>query len=138
MSSADAAPRAGAARFIGHAKLALLGLLGLLVGGAGLLVHAGWFPGGLLLSLAALVGLCVAGTRVLGTRAGAWAPGGGWALVALPLTLWTKPEGDFLATDLNAAMFLYGGVIVVVICATMLTSTSSRFDSPKDHARRPQ
>lgn len=138
MSSADTTPRSGAARYFGYAKLALLAFGGLLVGAAGMLVHAGWFPGGLLLALAALGGLAVAGTRLVGTRAGALVPGGCWALVVMPLTVWTRPEGDFLATDLNATMFLYGGVIIVVICATMLSSTSSRIDSPKDRARQPQ
>lgn len=123
---------------LGYLKLGALGVLGLLVGAAGVVVHAGWFPGGLLLSLAALVGLCVAGTRVTGARSGAWAPGGGWALVVLPLTFWTTSEGDFLVTDVKATMLLYGGLIVIVICATMLTPTSARFGSPQDHTRSPQ
>lgn len=132
------ARRTNASPLLGYVKLAVLGVLGLLVGMAGVVVHAGWFPGGLLLSIAALAGLCVAGTRVAGTRSGAWAPGGGWVLVVLPLTFWTTPEGDFLVTDVKATMFLYGGLIVTVICATMLTPTSARFGSPQDHARSPQ
>ena len=138
MSSAVTTSPTGRERYLRYVGLVLFGLLGVLVGAAGLLVHAGWFPGGLLLALAALAGACVAGVRVLGGRAGALAPGGGWALVVLPMTFWTTAEGDFLATDLSAALFLYGGVFVLVICATMLRSTRSRFGRTEDRVQRPQ
>lgn len=138
MSSSVTEPLSARERGVRYVGLALFILLGVVVGGAGLLVHGGWFPGGVLLALAALAGSCVAGRRVLGGRSGAFAPAVGWALVVMPLTFWTTPEGDFLSTDVMAALFLYGGVFVVVICATMLGSTRSGIGGREDQARRPQ
>ncbi len=46
-------------------------VLGALVGVAGALVQPGWFPGGLLLALAAEAGLCVGAGRAVGRRGGA-------------------------------------------------------------------
>ncbi|MBB1242912.1 hypothetical protein GL263_04930 [Streptomyces durbertensis] len=121
-----------------RARLLGLFLLGALVGFAGLVTHAGWFPGGLLLALAGLGGLAYGALVLTGDRSGPWAAGAGWALTVLPFTFWVRPEGDFLVTDLSAALFLYGGVLLVVMCATVLRPPRSRFDGPGDRAGRPQ
>ncbi|WP_030038340.1 DUF6113 family protein, partial [Streptomyces resistomycificus] len=42
-------------------------VLGALVGVAGSLVQSAWFPGGLLLALAAEAGLCLGGARAAGS-----------------------------------------------------------------------
>ncbi|MFD5715096.1 DUF6113 family protein, partial [Streptomyces pharetrae] len=56
-------------------------LLGALVGGAGALVQAAWFPGGLLLALTGAAGLFLGGARATGGRGGGPPPppGGGLA-----------------------------------------------------------
>ncbi|WP_217241094.1 DUF6113 family protein [Streptomyces sp. AC555_RSS877] len=100
---------------------ALLGLfvLGALVGVAGALLQPAWFPGGLLLALAAEAGLCLGGARATGSRAGAVAPAGGWMLAVILLTA-SRPEGDFVfAAGSGSYLFLLGGMAVAVICATL-------------------
>ncbi|MFJ7770838.1 DUF6113 family protein [Streptomyces sp. NPDC097107] len=94
-------------------------VLGALVGVAGALVQPGWFPGGLLLALAAEAGLCVGAGRAVGRRGGAVAPAAGWALAVVLLTT-SRPEGDFLfAAGSGSYLFLLGGIAVAVMCATL-------------------
>ncbi|MFB6816676.1 DUF6113 family protein [Streptomyces sp. NPDC056347] len=104
------------ARIGGYAGLAVLGAL---VGIAGTLVQAAWFPGGLLLALLAAAGLFHGGRLVLGTQLGALAPAGGW-LISIVVLLGGRPEGDYVFGDeLGLTLFLLGGMAVAVICATM-------------------
>ncbi|MFE0801146.1 DUF6113 family protein [Streptomyces sp. NPDC058812] len=106
---------------LGRAALYLgLFVLGALVGVAGALVQPGWFPGGLLLALAAEAGLCVGAGRAVGRRGGAVAPAAGWALAVVLLTT-SRPEGDFLfAAGSGSYLFLLGGIAVAVMCATLV------------------
>ncbi|MEU4655395.1 DUF6113 family protein [Streptomyces sp. NPDC023723] len=98
--------------------LALL-VLGALTGAAGALVQPAWFPGGLLLALAAEAGLCVGAARAVGARGAAVAPALGWAVAVILLTA-SRPEGDFLfAAGSGSYLFLLGGIAVAVICATL-------------------
>ncbi|MHC3473818.1 DUF6113 family protein [Streptomyces sp. 7R007] len=104
----------------GRAALYLgLFLLGAVVGAAGALVQAGWFPGGLLLALAGEAGLVLGGARGTGSRAGAIAPAAGWMIAVVFLTA-SRPEGDFLfGAGGGSYLFLLGGMAVAVICATL-------------------
>ena len=100
---------------------AYLGLfvLGALVGLAGALVQAGWFPGGLLLALAGEAGLCLGAARATGSRGGAVAAAAGWMLAVILLTA-SRPEGDFMfAAGAGSYLFLLGGMAVAVMCATL-------------------
>ncbi|MGP2442048.1 DUF6113 family protein [Streptomyces sp. JW3] len=105
---------------LGRAALYLgLLVLGALTGAAGALVQPGWFPGGLLLALAAEAGLCVGAARAVGARGAAVAPAVGWAVAVILLTA-SRPEGDFLfAAGSGSYLFLLGGIAVAVICATL-------------------
>ncbi|MBD0843321.1 MULTISPECIES: DUF6113 family protein [unclassified Streptomyces] len=99
----------------------LLGLfvLGAVVGAAGSLVQAAWFPGGLLLALAGEAGLCLGGALALRSRAGSVAPAGGWLLAVILLTA-SRPEGDFVfASGGGSYVFLLGGMAAAVMCATL-------------------
>ncbi|MGW0709092.1 DUF6113 family protein [Streptomyces sp. NPDC002643] len=99
----------------------LLGLfvLGAVVGLAGGLVQAAWFPGGLLLALLGAAGLFLGGARATGSRSGAVAPAAGWMISVILLTA-TRPEGDFLfAAGVGSYLFLLGGMAVAVMCATL-------------------
>ncbi|GGV75268.1 MULTISPECIES: DUF6113 family protein [Streptomyces] len=99
---------------------AYLGLfvLGAVVGAAGALVQAAWFPGGLLLALAGAAGLFLGGTQALRSRGGAVAGAAGWLIAVLLLTA-SRPEGDFLfAAGAGSYLFLLGGMAVAVVCAT--------------------
>jgi hypothetical protein len=96
-----------------------LAVLGALVGIAGVLVQAAWFPAGLLLALAACAGLFYGGLRVCRTQLGALAPAAGW-LISVVVLLGGRPEGDYVFGDeLGLTLFLLGGMAVAVICATM-------------------
>jgi len=53
-------------------------VLGAVVGAAGALVQAAWFPGGLLLALVGAAGAFVGGARATEGRGGAVAPAAGW------------------------------------------------------------
>ncbi|MFD9488922.1 DUF6113 family protein [Streptomyces sp. NPDC059991] len=102
------------------AAFAALFVLGTLTGAAGALVQAAWFPGGLLLSLAAAAGLFWAGTALTGSRAGVGASAAGWLVAVLFLTT-TRPEGDFVfGAGLGSYVFLLGGMVAAVICATVV------------------
>ncbi|MFD3341002.1 DUF6113 family protein [Streptomyces anthocyanicus] len=94
-------------------------VLGAVLGVAGALLQPAWFPGGLLLALAAEAGLCAGAGRAAGRRGGAVAPALGWALAVVLLTT-SRPEGDFLfAAGAGSYLFLLGGIAVAVICATL-------------------
>lgn len=94
-------------------------VLGAVVGAAGALVQAAWFPGGLLLALGGAAGLFLGGARAVGSRAGAVAPAVGW-MVAVVLLTASRPEGDFLfAAGVGSYLFLLGGMAVAVMCATL-------------------
>ncbi|RPK44030.1 DUF6113 family protein [Streptomyces sp. NBC_01260] len=110
---------------------ALLGLavLGAVVGIAGTLVQSAWFPGGLLLSLLASAGLFHGGRVLMGTQPGALAPAAGW-LISVIVLLGGRPEGDYVFGDeLGLALFMLGGMVVAVICATMSRSPQPGADS---------
>ncbi|MFF4351740.1 DUF6113 family protein [Streptomyces sp. NPDC001530] len=105
----------------GGRMAAYLGLfvLGGVVGAAGALVQAAWFPGGLLLALLGAAGLFLGGARATASRAGAVAPAAGW-MVAVVLLTATRPEGDFLfGAGVVSYLFLLGGMAVAVMCATL-------------------
>ncbi|WP_320774538.1 DUF6113 family protein [Streptomyces sp. CRN 30] len=94
-------------------------VLGALTGVAGALLQPAWFPGGLLLALAAEAGLCVGAGRAFRSRGAAVAPAVGWALAVVLLTT-SRPEGDFLfAAGSGSYLFLLGGIAVAVMCATL-------------------
>ncbi|QTZ93947.1 DUF6113 family protein [Streptomyces auratus] len=97
----------------------LLLVAGVLVAFAGTLVQAAWFPGGLLLALAGVVGLFYGGGRATGTPAGVLVPGAAWLVTVFLLLGDVRPEGDFLfGAGLGSYIFLLGGILVAVICAT--------------------
>lgn len=96
-----------------------LAVLGALVGIAGTLVQAAWFPGGLLLALVAAAGLFRGGRCLYGTQLGALAPAAGW-LVSVVVLLGGRPEGDFVfGEELGLTLFILGGMVLAVMCATM-------------------
>ncbi|THA60801.1 hypothetical protein E6P78_26405 [Streptomyces sp. A0958] len=100
---------------------ALFGLVvaGVLVGIAGALVQSAWFPGGLVLALAAAAGLFYGGRTLTGTQPGAMAPAAGW-LISVIFLLSGRPEGDYVFGDaLGLAFFMLGGMALAVICATL-------------------
>ncbi|MCX4636399.1 hypothetical protein HEP86_26470 [Streptomyces sp. RPA4-5] len=97
----------------------LLLVAGVLVAGAGTLVQAAWFPGGLVLALAGVGGLFYGGGRATGTPAGVLVPGAAWLVTVFLLLSNVRPEGDFLfGAGLGSYIFLLGGIVVAVICAT--------------------
>jgi|GEM_PF-2512796 len=97
----------------------LLLVAGVLVAGAGTLVQAAWFPGGLVLALAGVGGLFYGGGRATGTSAGVLVPGAAWLVTVFLLLSNVRPEGDFLfGAGLGSYIFLLGGIVVAVICAT--------------------
>lgn len=111
-------------RVLGYVGLTLLGAL---AGIAGALVQAGWFPLGLLLALGGSAGLFWAGALLTGTRVGAAAPAGGWSVTVLVLTL-PRPEGDFVfATGAGSYVFLFGGMLLAAVSATMAPSSRPPF-----------
>jgi hypothetical protein len=94
-------------------------VLGALTGAAGALLQPAFFPGGLILSLAAAAGVFYGGRTVTGTALGAGSPAAGWLITVMFLTT-TRPEGDFVfGAGTGSYVFLLGGMIVAVICATL-------------------
>lgn len=101
--------------------LAYLGLavLGTAVGVAGSLVQAAWFPGGLVLALAAVGALCYGAGVATASRGAGLSAAGGWLLAVIALST-SRPEGDFFfAAQLGPQVFLFGGMLVAVICTTL-------------------
>lgn len=97
----------------------LLTLLGAVVGLAGCFAQALWFPGGLLLALAATIALFYAGHLLTGTRMGALLPALGWFAVLL-VAMTPRPEQDFLlASSAGSYIYLFVGAVGGVICATL-------------------
>ncbi|MFF3395530.1 DUF6113 family protein [Streptomyces sp. NPDC002669] len=116
------------ARIVSYVGLALLGAL---VGIAGSLVQAAWFPAGLLLALLAAGGLFYGGRRVFDTQLGALAPAAGW-LISIVVLLGGRPEGDYVfGGELGLILFMIGGMAVAVICATMSRSLLRGADSDR-------
>ncbi|MFJ3638659.1 DUF6113 family protein [Streptomyces sp. NPDC090108] len=100
-------------------------LLGGVVALAGTLVQAAWFPGGLLLALAGEAGLFVGGAYALGSRGGAVAPVIGW-IISVIMLISTRPEGDYLfGPGGSSYLFLLGGILLAVICATLAPGVRS-------------
>ncbi|MBW1602933.1 hypothetical protein JJV70_12615 [Streptomyces sp. JJ66] len=124
------------------ARLAGLLLLAVLAGAAalaGALVHAVWFPGGLLLALAGTAAVCVGGSLLFGTRGGAAVPAVAWALTVLLLIMWSRPEGDLLfGAAVSTYAYLYVGMIIGVVCATVRPPGPPRFRRPADPGGSPQ
>lgn len=103
----------------------VLGALAPLVGAAGALVQDGWFPGGLLLALAAVAGLFYGGVELTGTRLGVVVPGAVWLITVMLLSS-SRPEGDFLfAAGIGPYIYLLGGAIAGVVCAILPQLPSS-------------
>ncbi|MFJ6885585.1 DUF6113 family protein [Streptomyces californicus] len=109
------AARPNPARIAAYAGLAVVGAL---VGLAGTLVQAAWFPGGLIIALVAAAGLFYGGRVLIRTQIGALAPAAGWFITVF-LLLSGRPEGDYVFGDeLGLILFMLGGTAVAVICAT--------------------
>ncbi|MFD7746229.1 DUF6113 family protein [Streptomyces sp. NPDC059698] len=109
------AARPNPARIAAYAGLAVLGAL---VGLAGALVQAAWFPGGLIVALAGAAGLFWGGRVLTRTQVGALAPAAGWFITVF-LLLSGRPEGDYVfGEELGLVLFMLGGTVVAVICAT--------------------
>ncbi|KIF68134.1 membrane protein [Streptomyces sp. AcH 505] len=105
------------ARIAAYAGLLVLGAV---VGVAGALAQGGWFPGGLVLALLATAGVFGGGLLATGTQLGVGAPAAGW-LIAVILLSMGRPEGDgVFAAGIGPLVYLLGGMVVAVICATML------------------
>jgi hypothetical protein len=101
------------------ASYVVLGVLGALTGAAGALVQGGWFPGGLLLGLAGCAAVFYGGVKATGTRLGAVVPAAVWLVFVIVLST-SRPEGDFLfAAGVGPYIYLLGGAMVAVICATV-------------------
>lgn len=98
----------------------LLLVAGVLVALAGTLVQGAWAPGGLLLALAGTAGLFYGGVTATRTAAGVLVPGAAWLVTVFLLLSDARPEGDFLfPAGLGSYLFLLGGIVVGVICATL-------------------
>ncbi|MFD4797323.1 DUF6113 family protein [Streptomyces anulatus] len=109
------ATRPNAARIAAYAGFAVLGAL---VAVAGTLVQGAWFPGGLIVALAASAGLFYGGRMLTRTQIGALAPAAGWFITVF-LLLSGRPEGDYVFGDeLGLVLFMLGGTAAAVMCAT--------------------
>jgi hypothetical protein len=110
------------ARIAGYVCLAVLAVA---VAVAGCLVQGAWEPGGLLLALAGCVAVFYGGGRLTGTRLGTIVPAAVW-LVCVILLSGSRPEGDFLlAAGIGPYIYLLGGALSAVICATLPQLPSS-------------
>lgn len=108
--------RPGPGRWAAYAGLFLLGAV---VGVAGALVQAGWFPLGLLLALGGAAGAFGGGAKLMRTKVGAMAPAAGWLLAVMLLTS-ARAEGDFVfGAAISSYVFLLGGMLVALLCATI-------------------
>lgn len=110
---------------------AYLGLLvlGVAVGTAGALLQSGWFPGGLVLALVGSAGLFYGGRTATGTAFGVGAPAAGWLIAVIVLSL-GRPEGDgVFDAGLGPVVYLLGGALVAVMCATMSRSPQPATES---------
>jgi hypothetical protein len=117
-----AEPLGRRARIASYVALAVLAAP---VGGAGALVQAGWFPGGLLLALAGVAGLFYGGVKLTGTRLGVTVPGAVWLVTVMMLSS-SRPEGDFLfAAGIGPYVYLLGGVLAGVVCSILPQLPSS-------------
>ncbi|CAM5431178.1 DUF6113 family protein [Streptomyces narbonensis] len=111
-----ALPTSRGARYAWYGALVVLGAL---VGTAGGLVQAAWFPAGLLLALLATAAVFYGGLRATGTQVGVVAAGVGW-LVAVIVLSFGRPEGDgVFGGGGGELLFLFGGMAIAVICATL-------------------
>lgn len=111
------APRPG--RVAAHLALVVLGAV---VGAAGSLVQAAWFPGGLALALLASAGLFLGSSRATGTQLGVVSPAVGW-LAAIVVLSTGRPEGDAMfGAGIGPLVYMLGGLSVAVMCATMSRS----------------
>ncbi|MGD9482496.1 DUF6113 family protein [Streptomyces sp. TRM70308] len=117
-----------------------LAVLAAAAGLAGVLVHTLWAPGGVLLALAGTAAVCVGGSLLTGRRAGAAVPAVVWTLTVLPLALWRLPEGDLLVAGdaVSSYVYLYGGLALAVVCATVQPPPPPRSRGPEDLTGRPQ
>ncbi|RBM11848.1 DUF6113 family protein [Streptomyces sp. PT12] len=114
-------------RAVVHGVLALLGAA---AGVAGALIQGGWFPGGLLLALGGAAALFWGGALATRSRLGAGTPAGGWT-VAVVLLTFTRPQGDFIfAAGAGSYLFLLGGMVIAVLCATLAPSERPLFAVP--------
>ncbi|MFF0486246.1 DUF6113 family protein [Streptomyces sp. NPDC004435] len=94
-------------------------VLGAVVGAAGALVQAAWFPLGLLLALLGTAALFYGGMRATGNQVGLASAGGGWLLAVIVLSF-GRPEGDGLfGGGIGELLFLFGGMGAAVLCATV-------------------
>ncbi|MEW1864913.1 DUF6113 family protein [Streptomyces sp. NBC_00669] len=110
------------ARIAGYFGLAVLAVA---IAVAGALVQAAWEPGGLLLALAGCVAAFYGGGKLTGTRLGTVVPAAVW-LVCVILLSGSQPEGDFLlAAGIGPYIYLLGGALSAVICATLPQVPSS-------------
>jgi hypothetical protein len=133
--STNREPGAGSAAPLNPGRVAAyfgLLVLGALTGLAGALVQPAWFPGGLILALAAAAGVFYGGRIATGTALGTGASAAGWLITVMFLTT-TRPEGDFVfGAGTGSYVFLLGGMIVAVICATL-----SKLPQPPGGSARP-
>jgi ABC-type Fe3+-siderophore transport system permease subunit len=104
----------------------VVGLLaGAAVGVAGALVQGGLFPGGLALALLATAAVFVGGQRATRSQLGLGAAVVGWVVSVILLSV-GRPEGDgAFAAGIGPLVYLLGGMVIAVICATVSRPTVS-------------
>nr|WP_237419393.1 DUF6113 family protein [Kitasatospora sp. SID7827] len=118
------------------AVYAVLFLLGAAVSVCGAFVQTLWGGFGVVLALAGTAGLFYGGLRATGTKLGAGCALGGWFLV-LAVLLAPRPEGDLvLSATPSAYLYLFGGAVLGVVCATLPTRSGFLFGVPAPEPRR--